>query len=123
MPQADIKPQNILLHDADDMTIGGTTRITLIDLGSCLTREQLQRTTNRITYVQSRWYRAPEVVLWAPVTYSADVWSVGCVIAELALGTPCVLPCLEPLAVHGLRGTGCANAVAWSLLWWQAIAG
>lgn len=38
--------------------------------------------------MQSRWYRAPEVLLWSPVAQSADAWSVGCVIAEVALGVP-----------------------------------
>lgn len=86
---ADIKPQNILLRETEEMAaIDGSTRVVLIDLGSCLSREQLSRTTNRVTYVQSRWYRAPEVILWAPITYSADAWSVGCVIAEVALGVP-----------------------------------
>lgn len=37
------------------------------------------------------WYRAPEVLLGAPCAYAADAWSVGCVVAEVALGVP-VLP-------------------------------
>lgn len=85
---ADIKPQNILLHDSEDTTLEGSTRIVLIDLGSCLSREQLDRTRNQVVYVQSRWYRAPEVILCSPLSYPADTWSVGCVIAEVALGVP-----------------------------------
>ena len=86
---ADIKPQNILLHEGGEgSTLDGGTRVVLIDLGSCLGREQLSRTTSRVTYVQSRWYRAPEVILWAQVGYPADAWSVGCVVAEVALGVP-----------------------------------
>ena len=86
---ADIKPQNILLRRTGaPADLDGSTRVVLIDMGSCLSREQLRRTTNRVTYVQSRWYRAPEVILWAPLSYAADAWSVGCVIAEVALGVP-----------------------------------
>jgi serine/threonine protein kinase len=87
---ADIKPQNVVLHRADVATaLNADTHITLIDLGSCLTTEQLRGgASKRITYVQSRWYRAPEVLLWAPVSHAADAWSVGCVIAEVAVGVP-----------------------------------
>ena len=35
-----------------------------------------------------RRYRAPEVILWSPISHCADTWSVGCVIAEVALGVP-----------------------------------
>ena len=87
---ADIKPQNVVLHsaDVDPAALGIDTRLTLIDLGSCLTEEQLGANRKSITYVQSRWYRAPEVLLWSSISPSADAWSVGCVIAEVALGVP-----------------------------------
>ena len=87
---ADIKPQNVVLHRADGVVsaLDGSTHIALIDLGSCLSSEQLLAHRKRVTYVQSRWYRAPEVILWSPVAQSADAWSVGCVIAEVALGVP-----------------------------------
>ena len=35
-------------------------------------------------YIATRWYRAPEVILsWKRYTASIDVWSVGCILAEL----------------------------------------
>jgi serine/threonine protein kinase len=37
-------------------------------------------------YIQSRFYRAPEVILGAPYCYPIDMWSFGCLIAELYLG-------------------------------------
>ena len=40
------------------------------------------------TYIQSRYYRAPEVILGAPYTASIDVWSLGCVLFELSAGIP-----------------------------------
>ena len=86
---ADIKPQNVVLNSSDpNITLGFDARITLIDLGSCLTNEQLGQSGKRITYVQSRWYRAPEVLMWASIGNAADAWSVGCVIAEVAIGVP-----------------------------------
>ena len=86
---ADIKPQNVVLNSASPSEdLNFDTRITLIDLGSCLTNEQLGAHSKRITYVQSRWYRAPEVLLWATIGNAADAWSVGCVIAEVAIGVP-----------------------------------
>lgn len=40
------------------------------------------------TYIQSRHYRAPEVILGAGYTPAIDMWSCGCVLAELLLGIP-----------------------------------
>ena len=47
--------------------------------------------------MQTRYYRAPEIILDAPYHYSADLWSLGCTIFELLTG--CILfdPCDEPL--------------------------
>jgi serine/threonine protein kinase len=40
---------------------------------------------NLTAYVISRWYRSPEVIYWNNVSYNAkaDIWSVGCILAEL----------------------------------------
>ena len=40
------------------------------------------------TYIQSRFYRAPEVLLGLPYESAIDVWSFGCILAELYLGVP-----------------------------------
>ncbi len=34
------------------------------------------------------WYRAPEILLSSPYCTSADMWSVGCILGEMALGRP-----------------------------------
>lgn len=40
-------------------------------------------------YIATRWYRAPEVILsWKKYTGSIDVWSVGCILAELIIRKP-----------------------------------
>ena len=85
---ADIKPQNVVQHGGAGATLDRDSRIVLIDLGSCLSKEQLSSNVRRITYVQSRWYRSPEVLLWSSISFAADAWSVGCVLAEVALGVP-----------------------------------
>ena len=39
-------------------------------------------------YVQSRFYRAPEVILECRYDTAVDIWSFGCLLAELVLGQP-----------------------------------
>ena len=40
-------------------------------------------------YVATRWYRAPEILLGSnKYTKGADMWSMGCILAELLLGKP-----------------------------------
>jgi mitogen-activated protein kinase 1/3 len=39
-------------------------------------------------YVATRWYRAPEVILVKHYTKALDIWSIGCIFAELLRGTP-----------------------------------
>jgi serine/threonine protein kinase len=38
--------------------------------------------------VQSRFFRAPEILLGLPYSYAADMWSLGCIVAELTTGSP-----------------------------------
>lgn len=73
----DLKPENILLKNLDSPIIK------VIDFGSaCHERKTVY------TYIQSRFYRSPEVLLGIPYTTSIDMWSMGCIIAELFLGLP-----------------------------------
>ena len=75
----DIKPQNILVDPK-------TNKIKLCDFGSAKKLIQGQKS---ISYICSRFYRAPELIFGATdYTYQIDVWSMGCVIAELILGRP-----------------------------------
>ncbi|CCH59474.1 hypothetical protein TBLA_0B06510 [Henningerozyma blattae CBS 6284] len=73
----DLKPENILLSAPDK------PEIKVIDFGSsCEERKTLY------TYIQSRFYRSPEVILGIPYSTSIDMWSFGCIVAELFLGIP-----------------------------------
>ncbi|XP_070997903.1 mitogen-activated protein kinase 12-like isoform X2 [Oncorhynchus clarkii lewisi] len=48
-----------------------------------------QTDTEMTGYVVTRWYRAPEVILnWMHYTQTVDIWSVGCIMAEMLLGKP-----------------------------------
>lgn len=55
--------------------------VKVIDLGSsCFITDHLS------SYVQSRSYRAPEVILGLAYGQKIDIWSLGCILAELATG-------------------------------------
>jgi dual specificity tyrosine-phosphorylation-regulated kinase 2/3/4 len=76
----DLKPENVMLVDRD--------RIRIIDFGSsCFFRERVEYFEAN-QYIQSRFYRAPEVILVGDVSFPIDMWSLGCIIAEIVLGTP-----------------------------------
>uniref|UniRef100_A0A8D0DQ41 mitogen-activated protein kinase n=1 Tax=Salvator merianae TaxID=96440 RepID=A0A8D0DQ41_SALMN len=49
-----------------------------------------RHTDNEMTgYVVTRWYRAPEVILnWMHYTQTVDIWSAGCIMAEMITGRP-----------------------------------
>ncbi|CAG8437139.1 13938_t:CDS:2 [Rhizophagus irregularis] len=75
----DIKPQNLLLNPA-------TGVLKLCDFGSA---KILVAGEPNVSYICSRYYRAPELIFGATnYTTNIDVWSTGCVMAELMLGHP-----------------------------------
>jgi dual specificity tyrosine-phosphorylation-regulated kinase 2/3/4 len=71
----DVKPENILF------TNKLRNMIRLTDFG-CSVRVA----KSFYTYVQSRYYRAPEVVLDIPYGPAVDIWGLGCVLVELVTG-------------------------------------
>jgi dual specificity tyrosine-phosphorylation-regulated kinase 2/3/4 len=73
----DLKPENVLV--ADDTNLN----VKLIDFGSsCFNGHQ------KYEYVQSRFYRAPEVVLGLPYGPPMDMWSCALVLIEMLIGRP-----------------------------------
>ncbi|KAG0090087.1 hypothetical protein BGZ93_009502 [Podila epicladia] len=73
----DLKPENVLLKHPTKSSIK------VIDFGSsCLENEKVY------TYIQSRFYRSPEVILGMSYNMAIDMWSLGCILAELYTGYP-----------------------------------
>lgn len=77
----DIKPDNVLFSPIRK------TSLRVIDFGcSCWVGKTMYE------YIQSRYYRAPEVILNLKYSTGIDVWSYGCVLFEIASGRPLFTP-------------------------------
>ncbi|CAO3672799.1 unnamed protein product [Rhizopus stolonifer] len=76
----DLKPSNLLVNTRCELKI--------CDFG--LARGYIEADTGFMTeYVATRWYRAPEIMLsFKSYTKAIDMWSVGCIFAELLGGKP-----------------------------------
>lgn len=73
----DLKPENILLRHPK------RSAIKVIDFGSsCKSNKRMY------TYIQSRFYRSPEVILGQPYSVEIDMWSLGCILVEVHTGEP-----------------------------------
>lgn len=73
----DLKPENILLVHPK------RSGIKIIDFGSsCRLNEKMYK------YIQSRFYRAPEVILELEYYTAIDMWSLGCILVEMHTGEP-----------------------------------
>jgi serine/threonine protein kinase len=77
----DLKPRNLLVNSNCDLKI--------CDFGLSRTVHSTKGTGNMTDYVATRWYRPPELLLetkdYGP---AVDVWSVGCILAELLRRKP-----------------------------------
>lgn len=75
----DIKPHNLLVDQAQGV-------LKICDFGSA---KNLVPSEPNVAYICSRYYRAPELILGnAQYTTAIDIWSVGCIFAEMLLGEP-----------------------------------
>jgi len=73
----DIKPQNLLLDPHSHV-------LKLCDFGSA---KRLVKGQTNVSYICSRFYRAPELIFGATeYTTDIDIWSIGCVFAEMMIG-------------------------------------
>uniref|UniRef100_A0A8C5ABY6 mitogen-activated protein kinase n=1 Tax=Gadus morhua TaxID=8049 RepID=A0A8C5ABY6_GADMO len=73
-PLSDLKPSNLAVNEDCELKI--------LDFGLA------RHTDDEMTgYVATRWYRAPEIMLnWMHYNMTVDIWSVGCIMAELLTG-------------------------------------
>lgn len=72
----DLKPSNILINENCDLKI--------CDFGLARVKE-----SQMTGYISTRYYRAPEVMLtWRRYNEKVDIWSAGCIFAEMLLGRP-----------------------------------
>ncbi|KAM3136216.1 hypothetical protein pb186bvf_011675 [Paramecium bursaria] len=80
----DLKPRNLLLNRNCDL------KICDFGLGRAMMDPTSQNNANLMTYyVETRWYRAPELLVsFKNYTPAVDMWSVGCILAELLLRKP-----------------------------------
>jgi mitogen-activated protein kinase 1/3 len=77
----DLKPGNLLVNSDCDLKIG--------DFGLARVAQREDEPQYLSEYVTTRWYRAPEVLLsYETYDNSIDIWSVGCIFAELILRRP-----------------------------------
>ena len=88
----DLKPENILFHNSSfdhvydssknqDFKFVRSAEIRLIDFGSATFDYE-----HHSTVVSTRHYRAPEVILELGWSQPCDVWSIGCILFEMAFG-------------------------------------
>merc|ERR1719166_165266 len=73
----DIKPQNILLANSGSLKLADFGLARIYDFNALLT-----------STVVTLWYRAPEVLLGTTYATPVDIWSCGCILAELYNRTP-----------------------------------
>jgi len=77
----DLKPENILLKI--DKENKNEILIKVTDFGSACFKDN-----TFFQYIQSRYYRAPETIVGYPYSMEIDMWSLGCIAAELFIGEP-----------------------------------
>lgn len=73
----DLKPENVMF------TNQAREKIKIVDFGSACADYK-----SGFKYVQSRFYRCPEIVMGLPYDCAVDMWSFGCILCELATGRP-----------------------------------
>ncbi|XP_029656595.1 LOW QUALITY PROTEIN: dual specificity tyrosine-phosphorylation-regulated kinase 4-like [Octopus sinensis] len=89
----DLKPVSPLLNPQENILLlkNSQSKCKIIDFGSSCHEDKRCWSVLLIlvfSYIQSRFYRAPEVILGIPYSTLIDMWSLGCILAELYTGNP-----------------------------------
>ncbi|OMJ27298.1 Mitogen-activated protein kinase CPK1 [Smittium culicis] len=80
----DLKPSNLLLNSNCDLKVCDFGLARGVNMG-----EDDNGAGFMTEYVATRWYRAPEIMLtFKEYTKAIDIWSVGCILAEMISGRP-----------------------------------
>lgn len=74
----DIKPENLLINDAKVLKV--------CDFG--FARALNPNGGDLTSYVATRWYRSPELLITANYGREVDIWAIGCIMGELVDGNP-----------------------------------
>lgn len=74
----DVKPENLLVSNSH--------QIKLCDFG--FARKAVPFGGYQTSYVATRWYRSPELLVGMHYSFSVDIWAVACIMAEMADGQP-----------------------------------
>ena len=83
MLHRDLKPSNILLNS------DCIAKVADFGLARSISSKTEDSTPLLTDYVATRWYRAPEILLGSHKYCKAvDMWSIGCILAELLHGKP-----------------------------------
>ena len=79
----DLKPRNLLVNSNCDL------KICDFGLSRFMHKDLTEHTSLMTEYIATRWYRAPELILsWKSYSEAIDVWSIGCILAELIKRRP-----------------------------------
>lgn len=90
----DLKPENIIIDN--------NKNIKIIDFGSSYFIDELDKFNNRIPYVQSRYYRSPEILYKIKFDTKVDIWSLGCILYEILAKCPLFSYRSEIDMLHGI---------------------
>src|SRR4051794_30619629 len=116
----DLKPSNLLLNANCDLKV--------CDFGLARSAASTEDNSGFMTeYVATRWYRAPEIMLtFKEYTKAIDVWSVGCILAEMLSGKPlfpgkdCTFhPCIGKRFNTNLRNCKTTTSSPLFLTFWE----